>query len=252
MRIKLFYNKSVNDNAAYYYELAKEARAKLAGAEDAIKQTEKEMEKASVVVKKEVRVKRQKEWFEKFHFSYAGTHLMIGGRSSKQNDIVVSKYFEANDLFFHADIQGGAAVILKDGKDATEEELFEAAQFTASYSKAWINANAAVDVYAVSKDQVSKHATGGFIPAGAFAIKGERIWFRAANLALKIGILDDRVAILPQISKTDLKKELLLLPSKSGKTKGVLAKSLAKRYSVHPDELLEILPNGKSKTSSKN
>ncbi len=140
MRIKLFYNKSVNDNAAYYYELAKEARAKLAGAEEAIKETEKEMEKASVVTKKEVRVKKQKEWFEKFHFSYSGTHLMIGGRNSKQNDIVVSKYFESNDLFFHADIQGGAAVILKDGKDATEEEQHEAAQFTASYSKAWINA----------------------------------------------------------------------------------------------------------------
>ncbi|MBU1681470.1 DUF814 domain-containing protein [Candidatus Micrarchaeota archaeon] len=252
MRIKLFYNKSVNDNAAYYYELAKEARAKLAGAEEAIKETEKEIEKASIVTKKEVRVKKQKEWFEKFHFSYAGPHLMIGGRNSKQNDIVVSKYFEANDLFFHADIQGGAAVILKDGQAATEEEQHEAAQFTASYSKAWINANAAVDVYAVSKDQVSKHATGGFIPSGAFAIKGERKWFRGTKLALKIGILDDHVVLLPQISKTELKEELLLLPSKSGKTKGVLAKSLAKRYSVHPDELLELLPNGKSKTTSKN
>jgi len=251
MRIKLFYNKSVNENAAYYYELAKEARAKLAGAEEAIKQTEKEMEKASTVVKKEVRIKKQKEWFEKFHFAYAGTHLMIGGRNAKQNDTVVSKYLEPNDLFFHADIQGGAAVVMKDGKDATEEEQHEAAQFTASYSKAWINANAAVDVYSVSKDQVSKHATGGFIPAGAFAIKGERKWFRGTRLALKIGLLGDRVVLLPEISKTELKGELLLLPSKTGKTKGALAKSLAKRYSVHPDELLEILPNGKSKTSSK-
>jgi hypothetical protein len=41
---------------------------------------------------------------------------------------------------------------------------------------------------------------------------------------------------------------LALAPSKSGKDKGALAKSLAKRFACHPDELLELLPNGKSKT----
>jgi hypothetical protein len=35
---------------------------------------------------------------------------------------------------------------------------------------------------------------------------------------------------------------------RAGKEKGALAKSLAKRYGAHPDELLEILPNGRTKT----
>jgi len=250
MLLKLFYEKSVHENAAYYYELAKESRQKAAGLEDAIKQTEKEIGNAKKGKKKEVRVKREKEWYEKFHHAFSsGGKLMIGGRNAQQNDLVVSKYMEDNDLFFHADIQGGAAVVLKDGSSASEDELKEAAQFAASFSKAWVNGNAAVDVYAVKKEQLSKHATGGYIPAGAFAIKGERKWFRGTRLALRIG-LEKTIRIVPDISKTTLGNELVLVPAEGGKEKGSLAKSLAKRFSVHPDELLERLPNGKSRTVS--
>jgi hypothetical protein len=44
---------------------------------------------------------------------------------------------------------------------------------------------------------------------------------------------------------------LILIPSNSGKEKGQLAKSLAKRFSKHPDDFLELLPNGKTKTIEK-
>ncbi len=249
MKLKLFYNKSIHENAAYYYELAKETKQKLAGLEKAIEQTEKEIDEAKKPRKKEVRVKRQKEWFEKFHYAFTGSgRLMIGGRNAQQNDLAVSRHMEKNDLFFHADIQGASAVILKNGLDASEEELLEAAQFAASFSKAWANANAAVDVYAVKKDQLSKHATGGYIPTGAFAIKGERKWFKGTKLALRIGIGEKGVAMVSEVSKTKLKNELVLVPAKTGKEKGSLARSLAKRYGVHPDELLELLPNGKTRT----
>ncbi|MBU0532581.1 DUF814 domain-containing protein [Candidatus Micrarchaeota archaeon] len=252
MKIKIFYNKSVHENAAYYYELAKECKEKISGLEKAIKETEKEIEEAKKPQKKEVKVKREKEWYEKFHHAYtADGKLLIGGRNAQQNDQAVAKYMEDTDLFFHADIQGASAVILKDGLSASEEELQETAQFAACFSKAWTNANAAVDVYAVKKDQLSKHATGGFIPTGAFAILGERKWFRNTKLQLRIGIKDDKITIIPAVSKISLKDELILAASKTGKEKGALAKSLAKRFKVHVDELLEILPNGKSRTMLK-
>ncbi|MDD5171465.1 MAG: NFACT RNA binding domain-containing protein [Candidatus ainarchaeum sp.] len=250
MDLKLFYEKSVHENAAHYYELAKESREKIAGVEKAIEETKKEIGNAKKGKKKEVRTKRQKEWYEKFHscFTSAG-HLMIGGRNAQQNDQIFAKHMEDKDLFFHADIQGASAVVLKDGIEAKEEELKEAAQFAASFSKAWINANASVDVYAVKKAQLSKHVSGGFIPTGAFAISGERIWFRDTKLELRIGKDEKSLLVLvPSISKTTIKNALVLVPSKSGKDKGAIAKSLAKRYDVHPDALLEILPNGKSKT----
>lgn len=252
MKIKIFYDRDVNANAAHYYELAKECKSKVAGLEKAIQETEKEMKKASKKEKKLPRMKREKEWFEKFHhsFTYSGK-LIIAGRSAQQNDQLFAKYMEPNDLFFHADIQGGAATILKDGADASEEEFKETAQIAACFSKAWVNANAAVDVYAVKKEQLSKHSTGGYIPTGAFAISGERKWFRGTKLELRIGLSEGKLHLVSSNSKVKLDKELILIPSKTGKTKGALAKSLAKRFNVHPDELLELLPNGKTKTKQK-
>ena len=250
MRIRIFYDRSVHENAAYYYGLAKESRAKIAGLEKAIAETEKEIEEAKKARKKEVRVKRAREWFEKFHYSHtSGGRLMLGGRSAQQNDMLVAKHMDEKDLFFHADIQGGAVVILKDGADATGAELSETAQFAASFSKAWANGNASVDVYCVKKEQLTKHVSGGFVPAGAFAILGERAWFRATALALVIGMGEKGLEIVPRASPKKLQNPLVLLPSRSGKEKGALAKSLAKRFSVHPDELLEMLPSGKTKTA---
>jgi len=266
MKITLFYNRSIHENAAYYYQLSKEAREKLAGVDKAIEDSRKELESSEKVEKKHVRVVRQKEWFERYHSAKTtGNLLMIGGRNAQQNDQLVSKYMDETDLFFHADIQGGTVVILKikgalehgeigegGGRaiEPDEQDFAEAAQFAASFSNAWKNGNASVDVYAVSKNQLTKNVSGGFVPSGAFAILGERKWFRNTKLALRIGISkeDGRIRVVPDVAKIHLKDELVVVPSLSGKEKGALAKSLAKRFNIHPDELLEILPNGKSKT----
>ncbi|MFH1785022.1 MAG: NFACT RNA binding domain-containing protein [Candidatus Micrarchaeota archaeon] len=246
--MKIFWNKSVHENAAYYYELAKDSRAKISGLEQAMEETKKEIKEAKKPEKKNIKIKREKQWFEKFHFGFTATgKLIIGGRSAQQNDLIYKKYIEENDLFFHADIQGGSAVILKDGVNADEEELKEAAQFAACFSNAWKNANASVDVYCVKKVQLSKHATGGFIPSGAFAITGERKWFKTMKLILKIG-MNENLEIASEFSKRPLRNVLLLVPSLAGKDKGSMSKSLAKRFNVHPDFILELLPNGKSKT----
>ena len=41
-----------------------------------------------------------------------------------------------------------------------------------------------------------------------------------------------------------------LVPMVGGKEKGELAKPLAKKLGVHPDELLQILPSGKTRSYS--
>ena len=160
MKIKIFFNRSIHENATYYYDLVKEAKEKLVGVDGAISETEKEIKKAQKAAaaaskdSSKVRVKRQKEWFEKFHWlTTENGFLAIGGRSAQQNDQVVAKYLEDEDLFFHADIQGGSATILKSGAKATQSEQEEVAQMAACFSKAWINGNAAVDVYAVGKNK---------------------------------------------------------------------------------------------------
>ncbi len=250
MKLKLFINKSVQENAAYHYERAKEARKKAQGVEKAIEETKKEIRKAKEKKKEEkkVRVKREKKWFEKFHWFYTSEgKLAIGGKNAQQNDIVYKKHMEDSDLFFHADIQGGSAVILKEGVNATEKEMLEAAQFAASFSNAWKNGNASVDVYAVKKEQLSKAAPGGFIPVGAFAITGERKWFRNTRLGLRIGIGEHGPEIVPERSARKLEKETYIVPSVSGKEKGDVAKTIAKNLGTDITEILEITPAGKSK-----
>lgn len=254
MRIKLYTNKSIHENAAYYYDLAKEAKKKAEGLGQAIEETRKQIEKEKKKQKKEassIKMKKEKVWYEKFNwFMTSGGKLAIGGKNAQQNDQIFAKHMEDNDLFFHADIQGGTAVILKDGVNADEQEMLETAQFAGSFSNAWKNANAAVDVYSVKKEQLSKHAQGGYIPTGAFAITGKKTWFRSTPIAVRIGIEENEACVVPSVSKRTFKNEAMLVPSKSGNEKGKLAKLLAKRFGVHPDDLLGRLPNGKSKIAA--
>lgn len=245
MRISLFLDKTVHENASYYYERAKEARRKAAGVEKIIEETKREMEKQKIE-KKKTRVKRKKEWYESFHYFFtSGGRLAIGGKTAQQNDLVFKKYMQESDLFFHADIQGGSAVILKDGLNASEEELKETAQFAASFSNAWKNGNAAVDVYAVKKSQVAKYAQGGYVQSGAFAITGERKWFKGVPLGLKIVVENGVAKILPACHSRKFEKEVFIYPSKSGKEKGESARFFAKILDVDENELLPILPSGK-------
>ncbi|MBU0586234.1 DUF814 domain-containing protein [Candidatus Micrarchaeota archaeon] len=251
MRIRLNIEKSVHENAAEYYEEAKDAKNKLKGLEKAIEETKKEIKKAekeeAAAGKKKaesVKIARKKEWYEKFHWFFTDSgKLVVGGRSADQNDLVYKKHFEQGDLFFHADIQGGAACILKDGDGAKENELNEVAQFAASFSNAWKNGNAAVDVYCVKKEQVSKHAVGGFIPKGAFAIVGERKWFRKTELRLRIGIENGIAVVISGNSKRQLEKEIIIIPGKM--EKGDSVKKIAKILGVHPDDVQNVLPAGR-------
>ncbi len=254
MKLKLYINKSVHENAAYYYELAKETKKKAAGTEKAIEETKKEMKKESKkkTEEKKVRVKREKKWFEIFHWFYTSEgKLAVGGKNAQQNDIVYKKHMEDNDLFFHADIQGASAIILKNGADSTEEEMREVAQFAASFSNAWKNGNASVDVYAVKKEQLSKASQGGYIPVGAFAISGKRTWFKGTKLGLKIGKSEHGIEILPERSARKLKGEVHLAPMKTGKEKGEISRFIAKKFSVDVTEILELTPSGKSKIVKK-
>lgn len=265
MRIHLNIMKSVHENAAAYYEEAKEAREKLKGVENAIEETKKEIEKAkkeeAAAEKKRadaIKVARSREWYEKFHYFFTDTgKLVVGGRSADQNDLLYNKHFDETDLFFHADIQGGAACILKVAVGSageqkvvsgsqlpvSDDELKEVAQFAASFSNAWKNGNAAVDVYCVGKAQVSKHATGGFIQKGAFAIVGERKWFKQTELKLRVGLENGLVVVLPANAKGKLEKEVVIIPGRL--EKGEAVKKIAKMLGVHPDDVQTVLPAGK-------
>ena len=114
---------------------------------------------------------------------------MISGRDAKGNEEVVKKYMSEGDVYFHADIQGAAHTIIKsEGRMPGDASRNEAAVFAAVFSKAWQFRLAAVDVYSVKPEQVSKTAQSGeSMGTGAFMIRGEREWYRKTPLEFAIG-----------------------------------------------------------------
>ena len=251
MKITLDYRRSARENAEAHYSLSKELAKKAEGARKAIEETKKEItaagkekERADVEASAAPAMKRKKEWFEKYRwFHTSGNRLVVAGRDAKQNDMLFSKTRTDDDLFFHADIQGAPATILQDGKKASDQEKRETAQFAASHSSAWKTGAAGVDVYAVEKSQLSKHAQGGFVGAGGFAIDGEREWFRSTALGLSVGMKDGAVACLPLVHPDAIKFSYNIFPG--AKEKGAAAKELGKAISANSDEMLLSLPAGK-------
>jgi len=250
MKVRLDWRRGAQENASSYYQLAKELAKKEEGAKKAIEETKAQLVKAegehafAVSSKTGPKMKRKREWHESYKWFFtSGKKLVVAGRDAKQNDALVARVMADNDLFFHADIQGAPATILVGGKTASGPEKKEAAQFAASHSSAWKVGAAAVDVYAVEKKQLSKHAQGGFVGAGGFAIEGGREWFRGTPLGLAVGVEDSLVICLPLAHPDSQKMGVLLSPGNYEKSQAV--KKMTFLLKCSPDELLLALPSGK-------
>jgi predicted ribosome quality control (RQC) complex YloA/Tae2 family protein len=243
--IELDISKSVHENAAEYYERAKELRKKAESARKAIAETKKEFEKEGkrTVAPRSVRIKREKKWYERFHWFETDGFMVLAGRDAKQNEELVAKHLGEEDLFFHADIHGAPATILKNGKKAPEKLLGQVAQFAGSYSSAWKAGLKTVDVYSVEKSQVSKEAQGEYLGKGSFVISGKRTWFRNMELGLVLGIDENGVlTCVPGSSESKVAKSFVI--KQGEKEKGETARAIAKDLGVSVDDVLSLLPAG--------
>ena len=189
---------SAQENAAHYYAKAKKAEKKLRGAEEAMQKTRTKIEQLGKQHVEQLRERprqppkrRTKAWYEKFRWFYSSDGvLVIGGRDATTNEIIIKRHTEPHDVVFHADIQGAPFVLIKtDGKKPPEQTMREAAEFAASYSKAWRDSLGAVDVYWVLPEQVSKTPPAGqYLKKGAFMISGPKSYLRNVSLQVAIGI----------------------------------------------------------------
>lgn len=131
-------------------------------------------------------------WYERYRwFISSEGYLVVAGKDASSNVSLLKKHLEPNDLVFHAEVRGAAAVILKNGKHAGEASRGEAAQFAAIYSRAWREGLRTISVYYVEPDQISfEPPPGHYLPKGGFIIKGEKHYLQA-KLELGIGITSD-------------------------------------------------------------
>ena len=146
VEIEIDLAKSLEENAGTYFERAKKAKKKAAGTLKALEESRTKLvqlqknehlfleQEQQKLQKKE----RRKEWYEKFHwFISSEGFLCIGGKDSTTNEIIIKKHLEKDDMVFHTDMAGSPFFIVKNGQNAGEITLQEAAQATAVYSKAW-------------------------------------------------------------------------------------------------------------------
>jgi predicted ribosome quality control (RQC) complex YloA/Tae2 family protein len=208
LHFSLSLRKTLFENAAEYYDRSKKAKQKSVGARSALDESRKklseieqklsEAETAKLAKPKEEMKRmaqlkmKNKEWFEKFRwFKSSDDFLVVAGKDSVSNEVLIKKHATQEDVVFHAEITGAPFVVVKsDGKEISEQTLREAGEFAAAYSRAWREGTGSADVYWVKQDQLSKSGPSGeYVPHGAFAVHGKRNWTRSVPLRLAIGVI---------------------------------------------------------------
>ncbi|MBI4896568.1 MAG: NFACT family protein [Candidatus Aenigmarchaeota archaeon] len=146
-------------------------------------------------------VKIQKQWFWKYrYFITSDGFLAVGGKDAQTNETLIKKHVTEYDLVFHAEIHGAPFVVLyaKKEKELTDTALEEAAQFAASYSKAWALGLGAVDVYWIKPQQVVKSApTGQHLTTGSFVIEGKKNYYKQTQLGMAFGFIGGKPLLYP-------------------------------------------------------
>ncbi|RLI00156.1 fibronectin-binding domain-containing protein [Candidatus Bathyarchaeota archaeon] len=271
---------SIQENAAKYYSESKKAEKKLKGALEAIKETKKRIEElkmglSKALAEEKTRIKvpakvRRKAWYERFRWFHSSEgFLVLGGKDATTNELLIKKYMDPEDIVFHADIAGAPFVIIKTGgKKPSEKTIMEAAQFAASFSKAWKMGLGSLDVYWVKPEQVSKSAPPGqFLKKGAFVIRGKKNYVRHVPLRTAVGITfkNGQPLIIggptEAISnQTGIYIEIVPGDTSSGRLAKQIVKTLIEKFTkkarkrilkIPIDEVQSFIPSGKGRILKK-
>jgi predicted ribosome quality control (RQC) complex YloA/Tae2 family protein len=257
--IKLTLGEDLEAIASNYYDKAKESESKIENAEKAREDTEEELEELNAEsieleeVMEDKTEKREKKWFEKYRWFYSSEgYLVIAGRDSNTNDMLVKKHMESNDLYFHADFDGAPSVVVKDGQECDEATREEAAKAAVTFAKTWKAGIGADDVYYVDPEQVTENPESGeYLAKGAFVIRGERTYMRNVSVEATVGVheLDDvRVPMCGPASAVEENCDDYVVLKPGHTKKSEIAKKIRGRLDdeLDLDYIIRSLPPGKS------
>jgi predicted ribosome quality control (RQC) complex YloA/Tae2 family protein len=256
MEIEIDLNKTLEQNAAEYFEKSKKAKRTIVGLEKAILA---QKNKKEIQIEKQEKKERKKKWFEKYHWFFSSNNfLVIGGKNAKQNEEIVKKQMKKEDIYFHAEVFGAPHCIIKTKndkgkiKEVPEQTMKEAGEFAVTYSKAFSSGQTSADAYSVSPEQVSKRAPSGqSMGTGAFMIYGERNWYNNSRISFALGYYPKEKTLMAG-PLTAIKQNCnnVVELKQGNKEKNQTAKELTaffkkKGFSFTNDEILSFLPNGK-------
>lgn len=255
IRITLDIKKSIEQNAAVYFEKAKKSRKKLEGAKKAFKKSQEKLnllnkKKKKIVLTEKVTEKliRKKEWYEKFRWFFSSNgFLCIGGRDATTNDIIIKKHADKNDIVFHTDMAGSPFFVIKaDNKKIDPRTMEETAQATASYSRAWRLGLSSLEVFYVKPEQLTKKANSGeYIGKGAFMVIGKTNYLHPM-LEIAVGIKENRIIGGP-VNAVKVNSEKFVIIKQGKEKTSEIAKKIKKIIGGSIDEITLFIPAGGSR-----
>ncbi len=247
MKLTINIKKSIEQNASDYFEKSKKSKKKIETVKKVIESQKKKLEElkkgfAEEEKTRKVIVRREKAWYEKFHWFLSSDNLLvIGGRDATTNEIVVKKYTDKNDLVFHTEMAGSPFVTIKSAGKIPEATIREAASVCAAYSRAW-KIGISPDVFYVAPEQVTKTAKPGeYIARGAFMIYGKKNFVKDFDMRIAVGIKEGQVIGGP-ITAVQKHAEKYVIIVQGDVKKSDLAKQVKKEIGGDLDEIMLFLP----------
>ncbi len=252
-RIALDLTKTLEENAADYFEKAKKAKKKIEGAEVALSESIKKLEQLKSKKARTESLKgasgRKKEWYEKFRwFISSEGFLVIGGRDATSNEVVIKKHTDANDLVFHTDMAGSPFFVIKaENKKVGDKTIQETADATCTFSRVWKLGLQSSPVFYVSPEQVSKKTKSGeFMSKGAFMIYGKTNYIdNKVNLSVGMTKSMQIMAAPMESVKAHCSKYIALL--QGNEKASAVAKYIRHHLGGELDEIIRSLPSGSFK-----
>ena len=257
MKITISLKKTIEQNAADYFEKSKKFKKKIAGAMSIIGEQKKKLEelkrKKAVEIAKEkhneelLKTKkerrREKAWYEKFHWFFTSENiLVVAGKDATTNEIVVKKHAEPGDLIFHTDEAGSPFAVLKCKGKCSQVSINETAQECAVYSRAW-KRGFSPSVFYAKPEQVTKEAKAGeFVPKGAFMIYGQRTHVKEFKMQVAIGITKEGRIIGGPVTAIEKNSENYVIVNLGKDKKTDVAKKIHKKLGGELDDIVGFLP----------
>lgn len=211
-------------------------KKKLQGAKDYFDRitSEKVIKTKKVTYGEKIEIVHDRWYHSYYWWRTKNNFLVVGGKSSTDNEILVKNYLKDEDYYFHTEDMGsGSFILMSEGKVPDVIDLVETSEGVFALSKYW-NETKTGKVFYVKGDQVSKTPpTGMSLTKGSFMIYGKKEFISVHQTILGYVVTE--------------KKELMLAPYRiieryMGKKIKLLPKPNVKK--MKGKQLMEKLQNG--------
>lgn len=132
--------------------------------EDEVEQIREELMEEGIIKFKKDKAKKKKQQIELHSFNTSRGLNVLVGKNNKQNDYLTTRKAHNNHLWFHTkDIPGSHVVITHGPNEIEDEDILEAAQIAAFYSKAGLSESVPVDYTEIKHVHKVSGAKPGFV-----------------------------------------------------------------------------------------